>query len=139
MPGTRPNAIIAAMLLLAPASAHATADQGLAAAFGTWINPKGSVKVATSSCGGMLCGHVVWANARAIADARAAGVGRLVGMALLRDYRPLGNGRWQGRVYVPDMGRTYYSTIRLTGPASLKISGCVLGGLLCKSQIWQRA
>jgi uncharacterized protein (DUF2147 family) len=45
---------------------------------------------------------------------------------------------WQGRVFVPDMGRTYYSTIKRLDPNQLIISGCIFGGLICKSQIWHR-
>jgi uncharacterized protein (DUF2147 family) len=42
-------------------------------------------------------------------------------------------------VFVPDMKRKFYSRIEQQGPDKLKISGCILGGLLCKSQYWTRA
>lgn len=127
----------AIMTALAPVGAQAAvpSDSGV---IGTWVNPKGSVRVQTGGCGDRLCGWVVWANPQATADAREAGVDKLIGIALLQDYRVTGPGRWQGRVYVPDMGKTYYSTIRQLDPNSLKISGCILGGWICKSQTWQR-
>ena len=103
-----------------------------------WINPYNNVKVATGDCGGKLCGWVVWATPEAEQEARDGGVQQLVGTELLQNYRATGPGTWQGRVFVPDMGRTYYSTIRLLDPNSLKISGCILGGLICKSQVWRR-
>lgn len=106
---------------------------------GTWVNPRGSVRVATGDCGGKLCGWVVWANQEALADARDSGVPRLIGIELLQDYHATGAGRWQGQVYVPDMGRTFYSTIAQVDADRMRISGCVLGGLICKSQTWQRA
>jgi uncharacterized protein (DUF2147 family) len=37
------------------------------------------------------------------------------------------------------MGRTFYSTITRLNPQALKISGCILGGLICKAQVWHRA
>lgn len=103
-----------------------------------WINPYNTVKVATGNCGGNLCGWVVWATPEAEQEAREGGVKQLVGTELLQNYRPTGPGTWQGRVFVPDMGKTYYSTIRLLNPNALKISGCIWGGLICKSQIWRR-
>ena len=61
-----------------------------------------------------------------------------VGTELLSDYHASGAGRWTGRVYVPDQGRHFYSTIELRTPDSLRISGCILGGLICKRQDWIR-
>lgn len=112
-------------------------------AIGTWINPHGSVKVQTGPCApegaGQLCGWVVWAAPQAEADARDGGGGeRLIGTELLRGYRAAGPGLYRGEVYVPDMGRTFASTIKQRGANDLKISGCILGGLICKSQDWHR-
>jgi uncharacterized protein (DUF2147 family) len=106
---------------------------------GVWINPHANVKVATVNCGGKLCGAVVWANDEAKQDARDGGVAQLIGTQLLQDYEQTGPGKWTGRVFVPDMGRTFYSTITQLDPSSLKISGCILGGWICKSQVWRRA
>lgn len=92
----------------------------------------------TGNCGNNLCGWVVWATPEAIQEAKDGGVQQLIGTELLRNYHSTGPGTWQGRVFVPDMGKTYYSTITLLDPNSLKISGCILGGLICKSQIWRR-
>ena len=105
----------------------------------TWINPYSNVKVETGDCGGKLCGWVVWATPEAQQDARDGGVQNLVGTELLQDYRQTSGNRWQGRVFVPDMGRTFYSTITREEPGALRISGCILGGLICKSQLWHRA
>ncbi len=106
--------------------------------FGAWVNPRGSVTVDTGACKDRLCGWVSHADPQALADAADAGIPHLIGTALLQDYRHAGPGRWTGRVYVPDMGKTFYSTIEQKGPDQLKISGCILGGLICRSQLWQR-
>lgn len=123
----------------APVQAPAVASE----AIGIWINPRGTVKVQTGACSGdgrgNLCGWVVWAAAQAEADARDSGVTRLIGTELLRGYRVAGRGLYRGQVYVPDMGRTFYSAIEQRGADHLKISGCILGGLICKSQDWRRA
>lgn len=129
------RALAMAFLLIAGSGADAATP---ATPIGLWQNPKGTLLVQTRRCGQLLCGNIVWAGPRAIADARDAGVNALVGTELLSDYRASGAGRWTGRVYVPDQGRRFYSTIELRSPDSLRISGCILGGLICKRQDWTR-
>lgn len=106
---------------------------------GTWVNPRSTVKIRLGPCGGELCGWVVWAADEAEQDAREAGVSPLVGLQLLRSYRATSATTWEGRVFVPDWNRTFFSRMVLLGPRSVKISGCVLGGMICKSQTWTRA
>jgi len=109
------------------------------AVIGRWANPRGTLAVETAPCaGGALCGRIVWASAQARAEARGAGLPDLVGTQLLRGYRRNRTGSWEGTVFVPDMGRTFPSRLRQTSPVTLTISGCVVGGLLCKSQVWHR-
>lgn len=129
----RAFALILALALCAPAGAEAAPSP-----IGVWQNPAGTIRVRTSNCGSGLCGHIVWAAPQAIADAREAGVTALIGTELLIDYRPSGVGRWTGQVYVPDQGHRFYSTIEIKNPDSLRISGCILGGLICKHQEWTR-
>ncbi len=130
---------LAALALLPSATSAQMLHNTRPEAIGTWSNPLGTVRVETGSCGGNLCGWVVWAAPQAVIDARESGVTRLVGTELLKNYRSTGPGRYQGQVFVPDMGRTFYSTIKQNGANSLRISGCILGGLICKSQDWHRA
>jgi uncharacterized protein (DUF2147 family) len=122
--------------LIAAAAAHQPAE----GVFGTWSNPKGSVIVRTARCGPSVCGRVVWASPKAKEDAaRKGGVRQLVGMELLRDYRPSGPHRWEGRAFVPDLGDEFDSEMVQTGPNELEIEGCRFGGLVCKKQVWHRA
>jgi uncharacterized protein (DUF2147 family) len=130
---------IMASLMLCPAPAPAQTANATPDIIGTWVNPRGTVKVRTGLCADRLCGWIVWAAPQAQADAREGGVSRLIGIELLRDYHGAGANRYRGTVYVPDMGRTFYSTIEQRDPNRLRISGCVLGGLICKSQNWHRA
>jgi uncharacterized protein (DUF2147 family) len=135
----RMGAALALGSLLATAAQASRPAQAVGQVAGTWLNPRGSVMVQTGACNGMLCGWVNWASPGALADAAAADVPHLVGTELLQDYRAAGPKRWAGRVYVPDMGRSFQSTIEQIDDQHLKISGCILGGLLCKSQIWRRS
>lgn len=104
-----------------------------------WVNPFANVKVAIGDCSGKLCGWVVWASPEAEKDAREGGVAHLVGTQVLQNYRPVSSAQWQGRVFVPDLSRSFTSTITRIDAGTLKISGCILGGLICKSQLWHRA
>lgn len=135
----RKAAMIGIVSALAPAMIAARAPApAMTDVVGRWINPKGSVAVATQACGAHLCGKVDWVSADALKDARDAGVASPVGIELLRDYSKASSGTWRGRVYVPDLGRTFSSTITVENPDTLKISGCILAGLICKSQLWHR-
>lgn len=129
------RATIALAAGLAVFAGQAAVAQGVE---GVWRNPKGTVEVRTGACGDRLCGVVVYASPKAQADARKAGAEPLIGTTLLRGYRATGAARWAGEVYVPDRKASYDSTIQLLDAQTLKVSGCILGGLICKSQLWHR-
>ncbi|RFC68727.1 MULTISPECIES: DUF2147 domain-containing protein [Mesorhizobium] len=48
-----------------------------------------------------------------------------------------GDGRYSGEITDPATDKTYSGKAALSGN-SLKMSGCVLGGLICKTQNWKR-
>lgn len=123
------------VVVLAPALALSSNASAL---LGVWQNPKHTVAVQTALCGATLCGTIVAAAPVAVSDAEESGVKRLIGTTLLRDYRKAGSDSWHGMVFVPDMGRTFFSRLTVLSQNELRISGCILGGLLCKSQIWTR-
>jgi uncharacterized protein (DUF2147 family) len=50
----------------------------------------------------------------------------------------VGPGQWQGRVFVPDMNRTFSGTMTAAGPNKLVGKGCLIGGFFCKTQTWVR-
>lgn len=135
--------LLAALAMPVQAGAASFTAPAASQAEGVWLNPSSSVAVRTAPCavegGGQgLCGHIVWANAKAKADAQDSGIASLIGIELLQDYRPVGSGAWRGTVYVPDMGRKFDSRIETVSPAHLKVSGCLLNGWLCRSQVWTR-
>ena len=127
---------LAAALILA--SSFAASPAAAADVFGTWRNPKGSVQLDIRPCGAQVCGYVVFASAHADADARKQTGKPLVGQQLLREFRPTDKGGWKGKVYVPDLDRTFAGTANLLDDERLEAKGCVLGGLICKTQVWRR-
>jgi uncharacterized protein (DUF2147 family) len=124
-------AVLAALFGMASASAQA-ADMGV------WRNPHDSVHVAIKSCGASTCGVVVYASPKAQADARKSGYDTLIGQQLLRDFEPDGKGNMRGRVFVPTLKVTLAGTAEFIDARTMKAKGCVLGKVLCKSQIWTR-
>ena len=128
------TAIACAILLIAAAAQAAKPD----ASYGIWQNPGGSVRVRAEPCGQAMCGVVVWASDKAIADARKGSDQPLVGSTLFRDFRKVKDGVWRGRVYVPDIGKTFSGTITVRGKDRLEGKGCLVGGIGCRSQMWTR-
>ena len=126
-------ALLAAGMMAAPAGA-AEADKAL----GIWRNPKNSVHIRLHPCADRVCGTVIWANAKALADAREGGTPVLVGTQLFRDFRQVRKGQWKGKVFVPDLGRTFTGTMVVADANTIKGKGCLVAGLICKSQTWTR-
>ena len=124
-------------LLLAIGSIPATAS-AKAALEGHWRNPKGSVTVKLAPCGDAWCGTVVDASAKAKASARKGGTPQLIGTRILSGVRPAGSGKYKGRAFDPKRNLHAPATIRLLGPSTLVVKGCVLHGIICKEQRWTR-
>jgi len=125
-------------LLICAATAAQAAPPTASTPIGVWQNPRHSIEVRVEQCGNELCGKIVAASPEAQQDARDSGVNNLIGVQLLSDYRATGPGRWSGTVYVPDMGRSFSSHIVQATPNTLRISGCLIAGFICKSQDWTR-
>ncbi len=122
-------------LVLLALSAAALPEDGIE---GTWSNPRGSVHVRYEPCGrGALCGTVVWASDKAVADAKRGGTENLVGTRIFRDFYRAGPNRWRGKVFVPDINRTFSGTVTIEGDKMIG-RGCLLLGVGCKSQTWTR-
>lgn len=132
------KALALPLVLMCAATAALAAPATVDSPLGTWQNPKRTISVRIELCGNELCGHIIAASPQAQSDARDAGVNNLIGLELLRDYQQSGPGHWSGTVYVPDMGRSFSSHIVQSAPNTLRISGCLVAGFICKSQEWTR-
>jgi uncharacterized protein (DUF2147 family) len=57
---------------------------------------------------------------------------------VLTDFRLDGN-RWRhGEIYDPEDGRNYNARMELNANGTLSVTGCVLGGIICQSEVWTR-
>ncbi|WOE73894.1 DUF2147 domain-containing protein [Alterisphingorhabdus coralli] len=106
--------------------------------FGTWRNPSGSVHIEIYTCGDFRCGRVVWASEKAIKDAKKGTDDPLIGMTILRNFAEDRKGIWRGRAFVADKGREVSGSAEILDADRLKIKGCLLGRVGCRSQVWTR-
>ncbi len=85
-------------------------------------------------CGTMLCGVLVQAFDSTGAERASDNIGK----QLVWDMVAAGDGSYlDGKIWTPDRDKTYRSTMQVTGD-TLSVSGCILGGLICRAQDWTR-
>lgn len=131
------GAVAAAIALVA--AAPALAQPSASDAYGVWRNPKDNVRVEIRPCGTAACGTVIWASAKAQAKAREAGTESLVGTQVLKNLElDERRGIWRGKVFVPELNRNFTGIAEPVDARRLRAKGCVIGGFLCKSQIWTK-
>jgi len=120
------------LLALTAAQAHTGAPIE-----GYWKNPIGSAIIAIAPCGEALCGKVVWASARGRREASTS-TRNVVGTTVLTDLHPA-QDRWTGTLFIPDDNIHVSAKLQLLDERKLKLTGCGLMGLICRTQIWTRA
>ena len=83
-------------------------------------------------CGANFCGKIV----RSFKDGTAFESPNR-GKTLVIDMAPQGGGNYEGKVWRPSNDKIYLGKIALNGD-SIKLRGCIAGGLLCSKQTWAR-
>jgi len=127
-----------ALALIAFAGAGAIAQD--APPRGVWTTESGNFDVAITPCGAALCGDVVRVHANrsmAAPGAESAAPAR-VGLRLLSDLRPVGEGRWRGKLYNRENGRTYDCLVTPRSGA-IEVRGYVVLPFIGQTQTWRRA
>lgn len=124
----RPSAPSAGLAspLVASAPSVPTAEAVAPSPLGVWLTEEKEGKVRIEACGSNLCGYAI--------DDKTGRNGDKV----LVNMKPTG-AKWSGRIYDPNGGSTYDSTIALKGPDRLRVQGCAFGGMMCGGQTWTRA
>lgn len=106
---------------------------------GTWLSQNGEIRVRFADCGSQLCGTITWMRNpgpdRNNAD-ESLRSRQLVGVRMVT-MRQQGEN-WSGSLYNPQDGRTYNGRMSMTSSSAMSLSGCVLGGMICRSQTWSR-
>lgn len=115
--------VFGAATLVSVAAMSTLAQAG--SANGTWLRDNGA-HVLAFDCGGGLGLKVTKSPEPA-----------KVGKTIMCGAKPSGENKWKGSVLNLDDGQKYSGYVTLSGD-SLTLSGCVLGGIICKNDTWSR-
>jgi uncharacterized protein (DUF2147 family) len=88
--------------------------------------------VTIAPCGPAFCG-IITESFKDGAPFDSENHGKMIVINML----PEGGGSYAGQVWRPSNNKIYVGGIELSGN-SMKLAGCVAGGLFCKKQTWTR-
>jgi uncharacterized protein (DUF2147 family) len=122
------------VMLALPASAQ-PADPS-----GTYLSETGETRVRIARCGAAYCGTIIsiQGEAKDVNNPDPKLKGRnLVGVQMISNIQPTADG-FTGQLYNYKDGKTYNGKMSFAGGKSMQLSGCVFGGLICRSQTWAK-
>jgi uncharacterized protein (DUF2147 family) len=117
---------------------------------GVWLTEDGEARVSVYRCGRAICGKVLSLKepndpetGKPKLDKFNTDTGKrgrpLVGIELMSGLKPGGAAdQWEGSLYNPEDGNTYMGILTARDLLTVRLQGCVLGGLICKSETWKR-
>jgi uncharacterized protein (DUF2147 family) len=118
---------------------------------GTWLTDGGKATVRIASCGNALCGTIIALKepndpetGKPQTDRNNADASKrsrpIIGVQIVLGMKPSGTAnKWTGEVYNAEDGKTYAGNLTLQDANTIKLEGCILGGMICKGQTWTRA
>lgn len=120
---------VAAALCLVAGAAFADPVEGV---WKTQVDDGSYAHVTIAPCGAAFCG-VISRTFKDGAEYQSENLGKqiVIDMVAQRD------GTYDGKVWRPSNDKIYVGGIELNGN-SMKLAGCVAGGLICKKQTWGR-
>jgi uncharacterized protein (DUF2147 family) len=122
-------ALTAALILVAGTAFAADPVEGV---WQTQEDEGSYAYVTIAPCGAAFCG-VISQTFKDGAEYQSENLGRQI----VIDMVPQGDGTYDGQVWRPSNDKIYVGGIELNGD-SMKLAGCVAGGLICKKQTWTR-
>lgn len=117
---------------------------------GTWLTEDGKARVRVEKCGPQnanICGYAVWLkvplndegqpridfrNPDPKKQARPS-----LGHQIIMGLKPNADGKYEGKIYNAENGKSYDVTIWSEDQGELSVRGCMMG-FLCGSQTWAR-
>ena len=117
--------LAACTLIVAGTPVAASADD----IYGTWMRGDGAAHVRIGPCGDAICATNTWIR-------NPDQQGEKVGDRLIFKIHPDKQG-WSGTAYDPQRQLSISARLKAAG-GHLTTSGCVMGGMLCKSTRWTR-
>ena len=111
-------------------------------AFGTWRHPENGSLISVYQCGGGLCAKVVKVTDPSRKDDKNLDpklrTRPVVGVVIMSGAKKSGASSWSGKLYNTQDGETYNGTVTVVDKNTLKLQGCVLGGIICQGPTWTR-
>jgi uncharacterized protein (DUF2147 family) len=108
---------------------------------GEWLVEDGRAQIRIEPCGPNLCGYVSHTKNPGDTDKKNPDPKLrsrpIVGMMMMIDMKPVGE-RWEGKIYNSENGSSYNSKISMRNANTLRVEGCVFGGMFCGGQNWKR-
>jgi uncharacterized protein (DUF2147 family) len=102
---------------------------------GDWRVEDGTAVIRIDNCQGALWGVVAWEKE----PGRDRSGRPTLGSTVLINMRPSASQpRWDGQIYNPQNGQTHTANVKMVGDNTLRVEGCVLGGVFCGGQRWTR-
>jgi uncharacterized protein (DUF2147 family) len=131
---------VTVLWLVATAPAHAADPTG------TWLTQQSDARIRISHCGKGICGTIVWlkepidrATGKPQVDDKnpnpAMRNRKIIGLRIFA-LQPGSSGKWTGKIYNADDGKSYDASVTVPGPAKLEVQGCA--GPFCGSETWTR-
>jgi uncharacterized protein (DUF2147 family) len=113
---------------------------------GEWVVADKTARIRIAPCGdggdSIRCGTLSWTRTPGGVDSNNPDPAKrnqpLLGVELIKGMRLKSQNRWEGSVYNARDGKTYDAALVPQSPTTVKIEGCVLGGLLCAGETWTR-
>lgn len=118
--------LLAPLTIAASIGLSAVTAANAATVNGTWLRPSTGGQIQVFDCGGGIGMKVTKSS-----DANK------VGKQIMCGATKTGENRYEGDLLNLDDGNTYKGIIEFKGD-TLSLSGCVLGGLVCKTDNWTR-
>ena len=111
---------------------------------GVWLTQKKDAQIRIYDCGnGTPCGKLTWvdpATTDTMLDARNHDASkrkrRLIGVPIIWGYTGKKNAWSGGKIYNPEDGKTFRSSIKLINRNKIAIKGCL--GPFCRTNYWTR-
>lgn len=131
--------VLAASLLATPLAFAQAPNPSL----GRWITESGNLEVDIAPCASGLCGTVV----RVLANRSMSGPGQemqaadsrpALGMVILSELQPAGEGEFAGTIYNRENGKTYSVKLAPDAAGQMLVRAYVGLPLFGKTQVWRR-
>jgi uncharacterized protein (DUF2147 family) len=115
---------------------------------GAWFNEDKDGIIQVIDCGGTLCGSVVWlkdpldpATGKPPVDKKNTDPAQrsrpILGLQVVSGMKPSSSaGKWDGRIYSIDDGKSFDGNLILKGDNEMRVQGCIL--LICQGETWTR-